>query len=161
MSIIKHRSLFIGILVFCILTLFVAYYIEYVLKHPPCNLCLFERIPYMFSIILTSSVLVFERYEKIVLITIGLFFVLGAIVSFYHFGIEQGFIAESAVCDSKNLNLITKEDVLNSLKELRISCKDVAFKVFGFSLTTYNIFISILMFLLSTKIYLISHDIKK
>ena len=65
------------------------------------------------------------------------------LISIYHFGIEQGFIDESIVCLSENLDLITKEDILNSLQELRISCKDVAFRIFGLSLTTYNIIISL------------------
>ena len=128
------------------ITLFVAYYIEYVLKHPPCNLCLFERIPYMFSIILTSSVLVFERYEKIVLITIGLFFVLGAIVSFYHFGIEQGFFKESLVCNlADSIGSLSSEDLLNELKIKSVSCKDVTFSIFGFSLATFNTIISLVI----------------
>ena len=61
----------------------------------------------------------------------------------------------------KNLDILTKEQILNSLKELNISCKDVAFKIFNLSLTTYNIFASILMFLISTKIYKLSNDTKK
>jgi disulfide bond formation protein DsbB len=57
---------------------------------------------------------------------------------------------------------MTKEQVLNSLKELNISCKDVAFRIFGLSLTTYNIFVSILMFVISIKIFLLNNnDIKK
>tara|TARA_B100001057_G_scaffold483627_1_gene560653 strand:- start:2756 stop:3241 length:486 start_codon:yes stop_codon:yes gene_type:complete len=135
--------------------------IEYGFGYKPCNLCIIERIPYGLAIIILVLNYSFKQNQVFFSILLILVFSFSIIISFYHFGIEQGFIAESAVCDSKNLNLITKEDVLNSLKELRISCKDVAFKVFGFSLTTYNIFISILMFLLSTKIYLISHDIKK
>jgi len=65
---------------------------------------------------------------------------------------------ESSICTSQNLDLITKEQVLNSLKELNISCKNVAFKIFGLSLTTYNILASILMFVLSAKIYLLSQN---
>ena len=90
-----------------------------------------------------------------------LIFSFSIIISIYHLGIEQGFIDESTVCVSENLNLLTKEEILNSLNELRISCKDVAFKIFGFSLTFYNLIISILMFLLSTKIYLLNNDIKR
>ena len=90
-----------------------------------------------------------------------LVFAFSIIISFYHFGIEQGFIKESAFCAAENLDLLTKEDVLNSFDNLNISCKNVAFKVFNLSLTTYNILISLLMFLVSTKIYLISDDIKK
>ena len=90
-----------------------------------------------------------------------LVFSFSIIISIYHLGIELGFFEESTVCATKNLNLLTKEEVLKSLNELSISCKDVAFKIFGLSLTTYNIFISLFMFLLSTKIYLLSNDIKK
>ena len=55
---------------------------------------------------------------------------------------------------------ITKDDILNSLKELRISCKDVAFKIFGFSLTTFNIIISLIITIVFTKIYL-THENNK
>ena len=71
-----------------------------------------------------------------------LIFSFSIIISFYHFGIEQGIIDESSICAS-DLNLITKDEILNSLRQFTISCKDVAFKIFGLSLTTYNIFISI------------------
>ena len=82
-----------------------------------------------------------------------LIFSFSIIISIYHLGIEQGFIDESTVCVSENLNILTKEEILNSLNELRISCKDVAFKIFGFSLTTYNMIASILLLVLSIKIY--------
>ena len=90
-----------------------------------------------------------------------MFFSFSIIISIYHLGIEQGFIDESTVCATDNLDLLTKDAVLNSLNEISISCKDVAFKIFGFSLTTYNIIMSILLLILSIKIYLISNDIKK
>ena len=83
------------------------------------------------------------------------------IISVYHLSIEQGFISESVLCSTNNTDLITKEDILKSLQNFNVSCKDVAFKIFGLSLTTYNIFISILMFLISAKIYYINYDIKK
>ena len=87
-----------------------------------------------------------------------LIFSFSTIISIYHLGIEQGLIEESSICTSQNLDLITKEQVLNSLKELNISCKNVAFKIFGLSLTTYNIFVSVLMFILSSKIYLLNNN---
>jgi disulfide bond formation protein DsbB len=147
MALIKYRFLFIGILVFCVLTLSATYYIEHVLKHPPCNLCLFERVPYIISTILAFSVLVFGKYEKITSITIGLFFVLGAIISYYHFGIEQGFFNESLVCDlsGSSIGSISAEDLLNELKTKKISCKDVTFRIFELSLATFNTIISLVI----------------
>ena len=103
----------------------------------------------------------FQKNEIFYSILLLLIFKFSFLISFYHFGIEQGFVNESNVCGSNNLGLTTKEDLLKSLQEINISCKDVAFKVFGLSLTTYNMLISILMFLFSYKIYLINNDVKK
>ena len=135
--------------------------IEYGLGYKPCNLCIIERIPYGLAIIILILNYNFKQNQIFFCILLILVFSFSILISVYHFSIEQGIINESQVCKSKNLNSITKQDILDSLKELRISCKDVAFKIFGFSLTFHNIIISILMFLLSTKVYLLSNDTKK
>ena len=144
-----------------ILILVSAFIIEYVLGYQPCNLCIIERIPYGLAIIILVLNYNFRKDQIFYSILLILVFSFSFIISIYHFGIEQGVIDESAVCASKNLDLMTKEEVLKSLNELSVRCKDVAFRIFGLSLTTYNIFISILMVMLSTKTYLVSNDIKK
>ena len=138
-----------------------AFIIEYIFGYLPCNLCKIQRIPYGLSMIIIIAYYSFRKDQIFYGVLLMLVFLFSIIISIYHFGIEQGFIAESAICMSENTNLITKEEILNSLKKLTISCKDVAFKIFGLSLTTYNIFVSTLMLYLSIKIYLLSHDIKK
>ena len=103
----NNKFILNGVLVFSILSLLIAYYIQYVLGHNPCNLCIIERIPYLAAVILISLVFIMNKYEKIILSIVLLFFIFGAVVSFYHFGIEQGFFSESLVCDlgdSKNLS---------------------------------------------------------
>ena len=120
------------------------------------NLCIIERIPYGLAIIILTLNYIFKKDQIFYNILLILVFSFSIIISVYHFGIEQGFIEESAVCASKNIDLMTKEQVLNSLKELNISCKDVAFRIFGLSLTTYNIFVSIFMFVISIKILLLN-----
>ena len=143
MALIKNKLLFIGILIFSISSLLFAYFVEYILEHPPCNLCLIERIPYMAAILLVSFVLFFGKYEKIISISIGLFFIFGTIISFYHFGIEQGFFNESLVCDlGENNKAMTAQDLLKELEAKSVSCKDVSFRVFGLSLATFNTIIS-------------------
>ena len=143
------------------ITLVTAYAIQYILGYQPCNLCIIERVPYMLAIIILVFNHSFQKNEIFYSILLLLIFKFSFLISFYHFGIEQGFVNESNVCGSNNLGLTTKEDLLKSLQEINISCKDVAFKVFGLSLTTYNMLISILMFLFSYKIYLINNDVKK
>ena len=155
MSKIKNKKIFNLILLFSIFALIAAYFIQYVLKHQPCNLCLIERIPYILSIIVISICLLTKRFEKLSLIILSLIFFSAALVAFYHFGIEQGFIKESLVCDLNNeTNSLTKESLLNQLKEMPVSCKDVTFKIFGLSLATFNIFINLILGIITTKIFL-------
>ena len=74
----------------------------------------------------------------------SLLFLASTLLSLYHLGIEQGFIKESLVCDLKNSSkILSKEEILKQLQEKIVSCKDVTFKIFGLSLTTLNIIISL------------------
>ena len=131
-----------------------AYFIEYILGHQPCNLCLIERIPYGLALILITFNYIFSKNEYFIILMLILTFVFSLIISFYHFGIEQGFFEESAVCGLKNASdIISKEELLKQLQMKTISCKDVTFRIFGFSLTTINIIISLLILFLLTKIF--------
>ena len=142
----SNKLLLNGILAFNILSLSIAYFIQYVLGHKPCNLCIIERIPYIAAIILISLIFILNRYQKIISSLILIFFIFGSVVSFYHFGIEQGFFSESLVCDLGNSQPINKEELLNQLKKAEIvSCKDVTFRFLGLSLATINTIISIIL----------------
>ena len=138
-----------------ILALTLAFFIEYVLGHQPCNLCILERIPYIFALIIILLNYKFINLEKYFILLLILIFLAATILSIYHLSIEQGFIKESLVCDLKDgSNLLSKEDILKQLQEKSVSCKDVTFKILGLSLTTYNIIISILIVYFTTKSYL-------
>ena len=155
MSQIRNKIILNLILTFSIFAILAAYFIQYVLGHQPCNLCLIERVPYIISIIVILIFLIFKKFEKIALIILSLTFFIAALLSFYHFGIEQSFIKESLVCDlNSSNNELSKEALLNQLKEMPKSCKDVTFKIFGLSLATLNIFISLILSAITTKLFL-------
>ena len=143
----KKNSLFLIIVLFLlILSLISAFIIEYGLGHKPCKLCLYQRYPYYISILLLTSVFVLKRNIRIHFLILSIVFFLGAIVAFYHFGIEQGFFEESAVCETKNLNqVLSKEDLLKQLKQNTISCKDVTFRFLGLSLASINTIFSLIL----------------
>ena len=144
--ILNNKLLLNGILAFSILSLSIAYFIQYVLGHKPCNLCIIERIAYIAAIILISLIFILNRYQKIISSLILIFFIFGAVVSFYHFGIEQGFFSESLVCDLGNNQPLNKEELLSQLKKPEIiSCKDVTFRFLGLSLATINTIISLIL----------------
>ena len=142
----SNKLLLNGILAFSILSLSIAYFIQYALGHKPCNLCIIERIPYIAAIILISLIFILNKYQRIISSLILIFFVIGALVSFYHFGIEQGFFSESLICELSNNGPVNKEELLSQLKKAEIiSCKDVTFRFLGLSLATINTIISLIL----------------
>ena len=153
---LNNKSLLLNLILFVsFVALISAFFIEYVLGHQPCNLCILERIPYVVAIVIILLNYKFSQFEKLFLVLLIIVFLTATILSVYHFGIERGFIEESLVCDLKNSSGVTsKEEILKQLQEQKVSCKDVTFKIFGLSLTTYNIVISILITINTLKIYL-------
>ena len=142
------------ILLISIIALISAFFIEFILGHQPCNLCILERIPYFLAIIVILLNYKFIEFEKFFILFLTIIFLFGTVLSLYHLGIEQGLIQESLVCDLKSgSNLLSKEEILKQLQEKSVSCKDVTFKMFGLSLTSYNILISILITFSAGKIY--------
>tara|TARA_B100001027_G_scaffold147082_1_gene102821 strand:+ start:449 stop:934 length:486 start_codon:yes stop_codon:yes gene_type:complete len=141
------------IFLFSFIALISAFYIEYILGHQPCNLCLIERIPYGLSIMIVIAIFLIRKNQKFFVLLLILTFTFSFAISFYHFGIEQGFFQESSVCQLKSLTeIITKEDLLKQLSEKRVSCRDVTFRIFGFSLTSINIVINLLFIITLIKI---------
>ena len=146
------------IFILSILILGSALVIEYVFGYRSCNLCKIQRIPYGLSLIILIANYNFKKNQIFHSVLLLLIFSFSIIISIYHFGIEQGFIEESLICDLKNgSNLLSKEDILRQLQEKNVSCKDVTFKILGLSLTSYNIIISVLIVYFTTKSYL-SYD---
>ncbi len=142
------------IFLFSLIALISAYFIEHVLGHQPCNLCLIERIPYGLSIILISLMFIIKKNENFFILLLILTFIFSFFISLYHFGIEQGIFQESNVCGVKNFSEnMSKEELINKLSEKTISCKDVTFRILGLSLTTINIVISILFIITLAKIF--------
>ena len=155
MSSIKNKLLLNGVLIFSVFILVAAYFIEFILGHKPCNLCSIERIPYFASIILISLIFILKKYEKLISLIVGLFFIFGAIVSFYHFGIEQGFFSESFVCNLSNNNeALSSQDLLKELEKNTVSCKDVTFALLGLSLATFNTIISLIISAIMLRIFI-------
>ena len=142
------------IFLFSLIALISAFFIEYVLGHQPCNLCLIERIPYGLSIVIIMVIFLIKKNQKFLVLLLILIFIFSFTISFYHLGIEQGFFQESSICGVMSLSeSITKEDLLKQLSEEKISCRDVTFRIFGLSLTSINIVINLLFIITLLKIF--------
>ena len=150
----KNNTILIIIFFIILLSIISALIIEYVLGHQPCNLCLYERIPYFLSALLIIKIFFFEKYTKITLLILFLVFMFSASLAFYHFGIEQGFFSESFVCSVQNQSkILSKDDLFKELNQNITSCKDVTFRILGLSLTTINVTLSIVLSIIFLKLF--------
>ena len=155
MTRIKYKLQINLILIFSILSILFAFYVEYILGHKPCNLCLFQRLPYILIIFLIILLLIFRNFERLIFLFLSIIFLSGALLALYHVGIEQGIFSESFVCKGDdNDGTLNKEEILKQLKIRQISCKDVTFTMLGFSLATINTFVSTILAIITFKIFI-------
>ena len=150
-----NKKFLFTLLIFISFVLVFAFIIEHRLGHQPCKLCLYERIPYFLSILLIVKIFFIKGNEKITLLILSLVFIISSVLAFYHFGIEQGFFKESLACTAGNLSeTLTKEELLKQLSQNTISCKDVTFRIFDFSLASINTIFSIALSAIFIKLFI-------
>ena len=151
----EKNLILVVILFFVSLVLISAFVIEYGFGHQPCKLCLYERIPYFLSILLIIKIFFIKKYERVTLLVLSLIFIGSATLAFYHFGIEQGFVSESFVCETRNLSeTLSKEQLLEQLKQNNISCKDVSLRILGMSLAAINTIFSLILSVMFIRLFI-------
>jgi len=154
---LKQSNNIFLIIIFAVISLAIisALIIQYWLGHEPCKLCLYQRIPYFLAILLIIKIFFFKKYEKITLLILSLIFIGSTALAFYHFGIEQGFFNESLACTAPDLSItLSKEQLMELLKQNSVSCKDVSFKILGLSLAAINTIFSFLLSVIFIKLFL-------
>ena len=143
-KILTIKKFYLLIFLISIISLLGAVFIENVLEQSPCRLCLYQRIPYLISIFICFFG--FNYYKNFLWIyLLIILFIISTILAGYHVGIENSIFEEFSGCTSENINITNKLDLLNNLKKTMPSCKNVDFKLFGLSLATINLIISLII----------------
>ena len=150
-KILTIKKFYLLIFLISTISLLGAVFIENVLEQSPCRLCLYQRIPYLISIFICFFG--FNYYKNFLWIYLLLIlFIISTILAGYHVGIENSIFEEFSGCTNKNTSITDKLDLINSLKKTMPSCKDVDFKLFGLSLATINLIISLIISAISITI---------
>ena len=150
-KILTIKKFYLLIFLISIISLLGAVFIENVQEQSPCRLCLYQRIPYLISIFICFFG--FNYYKNFLwMYLLLILFIISAILSGYHVGIENSIFEEFSGCTSENINITNKLDLLNNLKKTMPSCKNVDFKLFGLSLATINLIISLIISAISITI---------
>tara|TARA_B100001996_G_C18283169_1_gene447777 strand:+ start:46 stop:525 length:480 start_codon:yes stop_codon:yes gene_type:complete len=147
-KILTIKKFYFVVALLSIFTLVSSIYIEYVLGVTPCKLCLYQRVPYIIAIFFCFfGYINFKKSIWIYFLTLN--FLASLILAGYHSGIENNVFTEFSGCAANNLNIVDKEELIKSLTQNLPNCKDVSFKLFGLSLATINLFISIVIIIIS------------
>ena len=148
--ILKIKNFYLFILFYSLFAILFALYTEYILGFKPCKLCLYQRIPYVIAIFISFIGYNYFKNDKI-LILIIIIFLISALISGYHYGIENSIFEEFSGCTNNSLEIVDKAELLKSLNNNVISCKDVNFKLFGMSLAGINLLFSLLIVIYSLR----------
>jgi len=132
------KKIFYGIFFFSIISTLFAFYLQYVLGHAPCKLCIYQRVPYYLIIAIGLINLLFNKYLKFSLFLISILLLSELLISGYHTLNTFGFV-EYTGCESATLptdiNQL-KEALLND--SLVVTCSNANLKFFGIPLSFYN-----------------------
>ena len=148
---LNKKKFYLFILFYSLLGIFFALYVEYFLGYKPCKLCLYQRIPYIIAIFVSFAGYNYFKSNKLLILIIIIFSV-SALISGYHYGIENNIFKEFTGCTNSSLKIIDKSELLKSLNNNITSCKDVNFKLFGISLAGINFLFSLLIAVYSLRI---------
>ena len=145
---LNKKSFYLFVLFYSLFAIFFALYVEYILGYKACKLCLYQRVPYIIAIFISFIGYNYFKNDKILILIIVIFSV-SFFISGYHYGIENNFFEEFSGCAVNSLEIVDKTELLKSLNDNVISCKDVKFKIFGISLAGINLFFSLLIVIYS------------
>jgi disulfide bond formation protein DsbB len=127
----RNGHIFSTFLVASALSLIFAYFVEFVLQHKPCELCLYQRIPFFIIIFISGCALAMNRFTRfakfIILLSLGF----NLVISGYHSGIEQGVFPHLKDCAAPSGTTIEE---LPSIP----SCERPSFFLFGLSMAQWN-----------------------
>tara|TARA_B100000700_G_scaffold217384_1_gene239166 strand:- start:806 stop:1285 length:480 start_codon:yes stop_codon:yes gene_type:complete len=154
-NIFEIKKFHITVFIISLFSLLIALYIEFFLGYKPCKLCIYQRVPYLFAIFVTFLGISYSK-NLFWLYALLLIFFSSFLLSGYHFGIEQEIFKEFSGCTGNSLNIVDKNELLKLLNTEVNSCKNVDFRIFGFSLATINFLLSLIIFILI--VYIIKNE---
>ena len=147
----NRKNFYVIIFFISLISIISALYIEYVLKYQPCKLCIYQRLPYLTAIFVSFIGFNYSSNDKILIVTM-MIFTLSALLSGYHFGIENSIFDEFSACTNGSSDILNKSKLLESLnKNMPVNCKDATFKILGISLAAINTIFSILIVIFSIR----------
>lgn len=127
-----------------------AFFIE-MLGYKPCVLCLYQRIPYYVSLLLTLILLTMPEHaiiKKLLLSSLFVTLIVSAGLGWFHAGVEFKWWQGPQGC-SGTINAQDIQSMLESIKNTSaVSCNKPSLLIFGYSLSVWNAIWSLVLLLI-------------
>ena len=139
------------------LIIILAYIVEIFAKVPPCELCIYQRIPY-FLVVFFGVIFFILKKEKVFLLLALILFTVNFLLSFFHSLVERGLVNYSSSCTSNNNNFEDIESLRQSLENTPIAkCDEIIFSVMGLSLANINLIVLTLLIIINI-LFIVRND---
>ena len=128
-----------------------ALFAEYILDLQPCELCLKQRHPYYFFILILVIFLFIPKiYKSYIFLLIQLGSVYGIFYSVCHVGVENNLIEGPSGCSSGlSLTKNTADLKEQILSKQVVSCDEIIWSIFGLSAASINTLVLMFIFVIN------------
>ncbi len=139
MAYYKLNRLLLGFSVICALALLFSFLGQFLFHHQPCFLCHLQRLAYLF-VGVVSFLGYFSSLKKIFIYSLIILLAASAIVSGYHFFVQQGWVKDFCLKHAL-IDLVSFDQILLQESFKSRSCANSSWTIFNVPLSLYNFFI--------------------
>lgn len=138
-SYFKPRYIFWLLLLASVFSLGMAYAFEYGLELYPCILCVYQRIPFLVLIVISSIALLSKSEYKIFLSLSMLTALINSGIAFFHSGVERGWWQMTEACDAPIPSANLQELQTFLMTQVLGRCDQIPWSFLGLSMANYNV----------------------
>ena len=115
----------------------------------PCELCLYQRIPFVLNIILALLGYFWVSKQNPIIALSGVSFFINSGIAMFHSGVERKWWAGLTGCSTPDMSG-SIEDLLKRIQETDVvRCDEIPWSMFGLSMANYNVGFCLAMALIS------------
>ncbi|MCW9034685.1 MAG: disulfide bond formation protein B [Rhodospirillales bacterium] len=136
------------ILAVCAVALGSAYTAQYWFDLEPCELCLYQRVPYAIAGFLSIVAMQMKvmRTRSLLLSLCAVAFVVEAGLAFHHVGVEQHWWQAFTSCSGDIKTGLSLEELKTALLAKKPkACDEITWQILGLSITVYNVVLGLAM----------------
>jgi len=150
---ISVRFLILASVVFSLLALSGAFVGQYVFLLHPCELCIYQRIPYTLILVVSLPSYFFIKSQKslyYIAVFCSLLFLVDSGIAAYHTGVEYGFFQAPSTCSGGGSEGQSLEEMRAAIMNAPlVSCAQAMAYIFGLSMAAWNMLAAFLAFIVS------------